>query len=250
MTRAAAGGDQRPASRRCPACEPAAGAGPSGQSSSRGGAGAPVDEQRAVPISPSPRPAPGPRSSAATRRAALETDDRRGEPVSWTGIAGHGQIAQALGQAAGRRVSPTRCSSTSGCRAAQRRWNSSVCRPIADHACPIRSRVCPVVASATRFPASASTCRARASTCAPAVVGVTPARAVQQPHAQDPLQRDQRPGRRGLGDPEGRWPTGEAATRPRPATSTRRRSSRSVRLAYRLTDRGILASPIPADVVS
>src|ERR1700683_1702582 len=64
------------------------------------------------------------------------------------------------------------CSSTPGYWAAQRRWNSRVCRPMADAACPRRSRVWPVGASATRLSAAASTCRAWASACTPAVVGV------------------------------------------------------------------------------
>ena len=64
-------------------------------------------------------------------------------------------------------------SSTSGYRAAQRRWNSGVWRPMADQAWPMRSRVWPVVASRTRSSAEANRCLARARTCTPAVVGVT-----------------------------------------------------------------------------
>ena len=65
------------------------------------------------------------------------------------------------------------CGSTSGYRAAQRRWNSRVCRPMADQGWPMRSLVWPVVASATRLSAAARTCLAWARTCTPAVVGVT-----------------------------------------------------------------------------
>ena len=50
-----------------------------------------------------------------------------------------------------------RNSSTFGCAAAQRRWNTRVCCPIADHTCPMRSRVRPLATAATSASAAART---------------------------------------------------------------------------------------------
>ena len=94
------------------------------------------------------------RAPAAQGSSAASAQKRRSWPIIGAGeAAGVGggahyrEVAQALGEAAGGRVGADQLQVDVGVAAAQRRWNSRVCRPMAAQAWPIRSRVWPVVAS-------------------------------------------------------------------------------------------------------
>ena len=100
------------------------------------GPGAPVDKQSALRYLLEPDGAPSSPGIVSRQGAVapLMTHDGASEAVAVDGGAQDRDVAQALGQPAGGRVGADQVQFDVRIPGAQRRWNSRVCLPMADHA--------------------------------------------------------------------------------------------------------------------